>query len=70
MAALGFNSGFQGVVFLFKFMERVQFFENLLIFNTFSSWNVPWHVAVTTCALSLVLTARLSEDADQIADIK
>lgn len=70
MAALGFKSGFQGVVFLFEFMERVQFFENLLIFNTFSIWNVPWHVAVTTSVLSLILAIRLSEDADEIADIK
>ena len=70
MAALGFKSGFQGVVFLFKFVERVQSFEKLLIFRTFSIWNVPWHVAVTTSAFSLVLTIRLPEDADEIADIK
>ncbi len=70
MAALGFKSGFQGVVFLFEFMERVQSFENLLSFNTFSIWNVPWHVAVTTSASSLVLTVWLPKDADEIADIK
>ena len=70
MPALGFKSGFQCVVFLFESVERVQSLKNLFGFNTFFIWNVPWHVAVTTGLLSLILAIWLSEAADEIAHIK
>jgi len=70
MPALGFKSGFQCVVFLFKSVERVQSFKNLFGFNAFFIWNVPWHVAVTTMAVRGILTSGFSKHTYEIADVK
>jgi len=48
MTALGFEFGFQGSVLSFKLVERVELLKKLIIFSSFSYWNVPWHAAVTT----------------------
>ena len=70
MPALGFKSGFQCVVFLFESVERVQSLKYLFGFNTFFTWNVPWHVAVTTSPFNWIVTSRFSKYAYEVAYIK